>query len=437
MTSCISINVKTIAHCILSLALVAIAIIPDARAASSFESLRTLWRSGDYNNAAVGLLDYQGEPYGKDFEVFYMIGTSLCRINHAPLGIDYLDSILKNFNPNPDERDVVGEQRQLCTAADMPVVAPVQISFNTTRATAGVSSRSKMYYFVGRDNAVRSIPVEVVREIPVHEFAGRLFPPDQTGKAIETVAGLAGPDAVVESTQHFVLASLANHSRADLQQMGSELDQVFDYFINAFGMRPPDSLISVYLVSTFNGVQQLAESVHGIRVAPQSLGYSYRDDLSMVGYVPTTAIGTLRHELFHLMVRNNFGDIPPWMDEGLAALFEVAELKDGRVMGLSNWRGEVLKQLSDRAPSVRELVDMNWSNFAGGETEESTARLAAIHAKARYLMLFFQEQDRLVRVYKQFQMRGVGADAVTELEKTLDQDLDSVETAFQSWFTKF
>jgi hypothetical protein len=366
-----------------------------------------------------------------------MIGTSLCRINLAPLGIDYLDSILKNFNPNPDERDVVGEQRQLCTAADMPVVAPVQISFNTTRATAGVSSRSKMYYFVGRDNAVRSIPVEVVREIPVHEFAGRLFPPDQTGKAIETVAGLAGLDAVVESTQHFVLASLANHSRADLQQMGSELDQVFDYFINAFGMRPPDSLISVYLVSTFNGVQQLAESVHGIRVAPQSLGYSYRDDLSMVGYVPTTAVGTLRHELFHLMVRNNFGDIPPWMDEGLAALFEVAELKDGRVMGLSNWRGEVLKQLSDRAPSVRELVDMNWSNFAGGETEESTARLAAIHAKARYLMLFFQEQDRLVRVYKQFQMRGVGADAVTELEKTLDEDLDSVETAFQSWFTRF
>ena len=157
----------------------------------------------------------------------------------------------------------------------------------------------------------------------------------------------------------------------------------------------------------------------------------------MVGYVPTTAIGTLRHELFHLMVRNNFGDIPPWMDEGLAALFEVAELKDGRVMGLSNWRGEVLKQLSDRAPSVQELVDMNWSNFAGGETEESTAKLAAIHAKARYLMLFFQEQDNLVRVYKQFQVRGVGADAVTELEKVLDQDLGSVETAFQNWFTKF
>ncbi len=421
--------------CILSL--IFSAIVSVYATGAPIDDLRNLWRSGDYKNAAEGLLDYQFEPYGKNLEVYYMIGTSFCQLEKQEIGRDYLDASLKDFNPSHEQREVVLRQRRLCIESGLSAEKPIYISFATTRATAGINSRSKMFYFVDRDNAVRSIPVKVVREIPVADFLKRLFPRDQAKQAVDSLTHLAGTKARVVPTRNFIIASLLSHSEADLQKMGTQLDLVFDYFVNVFGMRPPESFISVYLVSSAEELSKLAESVHGIKVASQSLGYSYRDDLSMVGYVPSTGIGTLRHELFHLMVRNNFGNIPPWMDEGLAALFEVAKVNNRHVFGISNWRGEVLKKLANSAPSVRELVNMSWVEFEGGETEQSTATLAAIHAKARYLMLFLQEQDKLVSVYQGFQQRKVGADAAGVLENILGKDLELIEAEFQQWFSNF
>ena len=35
--------------------------------------------------------------------------------------------------------------------------------------------------------------------------------------------------------------------------------------------------------------------------------------------------------------RNNFGDIPPWLDEGMASLYEVSEVSGNHILGLPNW----------------------------------------------------------------------------------------------------
>lgn len=426
---------------------------PAAHAQGTLEELRASWRAGDYQDAYDGLKQYRKQPYGKTFEVYYMAGTSLCRLpGRAQLGSKYLQWVMDNYSLSADARSTVEDEQQTkCPPTGQG--NPIVIAWNTTAATAGVSGRTKMFYWADRENALRSVPVEVVREIPRGEIEARLFRPDAFEEAKASAARLAaravgrgGPRPAIGASEHFVLASLAGHSASQLAQMAGVLDRAYNFFVAEYGMRPPESLVTGYLVADPAMMQRLAESLHGIRVAPQSLGYSYRDDLSMVGYIPGSSVGTLLHELFHLMVRNDFGDIPPWLDEGLAALYEVSTISERSVRGTPNWRGRVLEELSREEPSVEELVGMNWPEFsaaanaggAGGAVEEdeySTARQAANHAKARYLMLYLQETGKLTMVYKRFQAREVGTDSVELLRETLGvKDLSYVEQAFRAWF---
>lgn len=103
--------------------------------------------------------------------------------------------------------------------------------------------------------------------------------------------------------------------------------------------------------------------LHGLEVAFGTIGYSFKNDLSVSAVVRGPYAGTLKHELTHLLVRTNFGDIPPWLDEGLAALYEVSRLEGDYLRGLPNWRAEVLKRYWDGEPQVTELLGMNWKQF--------------------------------------------------------------------------
>ena len=80
---------------------------------------------------------------------------------------------------------------------------------------------------------------------------------------------------------------------------------------------------------------------------------------------------------------------------------------------------------------------MNWLDFSGAEDEYDTAQQAANHAKARYLMLYFQETGQLTEVYKRFQAREIGTDSAVLLKESLGvNELAEVEEAFQDWFRR-
>ncbi len=160
---------------------------------------------------------------------------------------------------------------------------------------------------------------------------------------------------------------------------------------------------------------------------------SLQNDLSIVGQ----SDGTLKHELFHLVVRNNFGDIPPWIDEGMAALYEVSIYKFGFVYGVSNWRGPLLKSLWDIRPSLSELVKMNWDSFDSKTTEYQSVN----HAFARYFCLYLQEMGKLTSIYNTFRSRRVenmkedpGDDSIRLLTSGLKRSLSRIEIEFAQWF---
>jgi hypothetical protein len=185
------------------------------------------------------------------------------------------------------------------------------------------------------------------------------------------------------------------------------------------------------------GVRDLAERIHGIKVSEATIGYSFQDDLSIIG----NNSGTLAHELFHLMVRINFGDIPPWMEEGMAALYEVSDIVGGSIVGLPNWRGKVLRRFWGLRPSIRDLVRMDWRSFDNEENDYEAKRQATNHAMARYFMLFLQNKQKLGAVYSSFRDRKVedmqidpGTDAVNMLESILKISLSELDKYFTQWF---
>jgi len=230
----------------------------------------------------------------------------------------------------------------------------------------------------------------------------------------------------------------------ELKRVGESLERYLQFFVSEYGMRPPPFLITVYFAADRSQLRDLARKLHGIDLAPGSIGYSFQSDHIIFGWADGKAYGTFAHELFHVVVRGNFGDIPPFLDEGLAALYEVSGFEQGRAVGVSNWRGALLRKFWAERPGIKDLVQMNrgaLDDVAGpSDAGGASGKQAANHATARYLMLYFQERGELLPVYKAFRSRKVNdrpaAQGVELLESVLGRSLGTVDSEFAEWFRK-
>jgi hypothetical protein len=362
-------------------------------------------------------------------------------------GKQYFQWLLYNHRLDDRSRQQVLEEMQNCASAQTPIV----INFVVVRSGTGARVGGKMFYPVSSpDLPVTSVPVKVLRDIPAQEMADRLTPISAAAQGIRTVKRLMGPGAVVEAHGHFLLTKKADvggaapvgspaerlRSPAALTEFGQMLEQYLDFFAREFKMRTPTNFITVYCLPESGSVRRMAESLHGIEVSELSVGYSYRDDLSLVGLFD----GTLCHELFHLLVYNNFGDIPPWLDEGIAALYEVSQLRGGSVQGLPNWRGEVLRAFRGNRPPLGDLVRMDWRGFDDAGGEYRSERQVVVHATARYFMLMLQERQQLAPMYHAFRNRNVEAmegdpaeEAVRLVERVTGQSIAALDQDFEQW----
>lgn len=408
-----------------------------------FEQIEALWMAQRYGEALPALKDYRRvAPYGRNEVVDYMIGTSACRVpGEEVLGQRMLQWVLAHYSLNAESREmVIAEQRRCPPSVRM---MPVSLSLVGVGPASTSGTRGKLYYYLnrGEDIPLANEPVEIHREIPLEELHARLFRPEQADSAVALVQGLLGERYRVAAYGPFVMAS-RNHNSAQIERMAGGLARYMNFYADEYGMPRPPELITIYLTVEAGELLDVAERVHGIGISRNSLGYSFRDDLSMVGIVPGDGFGTLAHELFHLMVRRDFGDIPPWLDEGIAALYEVSETRPtGRIVGIRNWRGRVLRELWSMRPPVAALVEADWQAFEAQEGDGDPSRQAANHATARYLMMYLQEQGTLAAVYKAFRARealATSADplpgALGVLEGAVGRPVDQLDRDFAAWF---
>lgn len=414
--------------------------------------VRTMWQGGLYSEVVPLLIEYrESMTYGRNLEIDYMIANSLCHIPELQKdGYDFLQYILQNYDLDDVAYAIIENEMHRYASGDTGPsntsgeIVDILLVISHPRGTSYAGSvRGKMFHDIPEGSAIASDPTRVVREIPPEEFTERLFKVSNTESSMSHMRERLGSEFEIQSFGHFVIASCSLHTWSQLQDIGENMEKVLRFFESRYQMPIPSHLVSVYLVPDSLKLLEFAEEIHGIEVSSYAIGYSFQNDLSVVGVIPyySVYIGTLAHELFHLMVRNRFGDIPPWLDEGIASLYEVLQITEDGVIGLPNWRGKLLARLWSARPSIEELVRMNWRSFNNIEGNYEVEQQAVNHATARYFMLFLQEKQKLIEVYGSFRDRKAtdipgdpAADSVQLLETILGQPLAEVDEGFEQWF---
>lgn len=160
-------------------------------------------------------------------------------------------------------------------------------------------------------------------------------------------------------------------------------------------VKNPTEVIDIWLFKDKTSYEHWSAKLFGDRPNTPYGYYSPRHRALVMNIA--TGGGTLVHEIVHPFMRANFAKCPSWFDEGLASLYEQSSMRDGKIIGLTNWRLAGLQQAirDGRTLTLEALCSTTDAGFYGEG--------AGLHyAMARYLCYYLQEQGLLQRYYHQF-----------------------------------
>jgi hypothetical protein len=380
----------------------------------SLDSLTALWSQKKYEQVIKPLIAMQDSVRGATLiRVQYMIATSLCRsgrANYRAKGLEFFDALIQQYGPRLDSSFLksVRTQRHRCAeahadGADESVPALPASYFPVSSAPEVSISGGKSGYFAcpGETQQGRG-EFRLVSSAGTIDLSGRVFPLDSAVQArahvLQLLRAVPGDDVFVADTAgQFVVATLSSAPPSTRRDAGDLLTRQMAFFHDQFGMWRPDSVITLYLVPTEATMRRLSASLHGLTPPNQALGYSVLTDLSMV--IRTTGgVGSALHENSHLMLKLNYPDAAPWFDEGLASLYEQSRFEGDQLVGIPNWRGQVLTEFgypSGASITLGQLMSMSYAQFH----EKSELQQTLHYALARYFVLYVQDQGKLPALY--------------------------------------
>ena len=185
--------------------------------------------------------------------------------------------------------------------------------------------------------------------------------------------------------------------------------------------------VVIYLCRDTASFRELARQLDGLKPTAY-YGYYDREKRHLLVDV-STGMGTLAHELTHILSHDCFSQMAVWLDEGLASLHEECEISpDGKsLIGYKNWRWEV---------AVRELQSpgFNLQRVLEDRSYVNTSPRAA-YAVARALCLYLQQQGKL-RDYVaecQCEIDDDPQGVLSLIEVLGKKNLGQVEQEFRVW----
>jgi len=289
-----------------------------------------------------------------------------------------------------------------------------------------------------------------VGNVSTEELESRLFSVDQGEAAIKKYKSILNSNYHINVSGRFLLITYGNTvlNSAQITNTSERLERAYNFYVSYYNLRPPDKLLAVYLLPDKYTFRQTARLVHGIKVPDANIGYSNISDLSLVGVSDVTRIGTLTHEMFHLMVRTDVGDVPPWMDEGIACIYETSKWQGNILVGdVMNWRSDVLSsaryEMSSKIPRLREFIGYNWAQFDGIESND-LCKASINYAYGKHLMLYLQEEGKLTSLVAAVKNRNEITDDpnsvfqtdVDLFEQTFNTDIEAIERQFDQWLKR-
>ena len=188
--------------------------------------------------------------------------------------------------------------------------------------------------------------------------------------------------------------------------------------------------ITVVLCSSDESHRECNQQLHERARSEYSGIYSRSQHRVIVNIA--TGEGTLAHELTHALAHADFPDMPEWLDEGLASLYEECEFSaDGlHLVGQENWRGVVVRQAL-KTGRLRTLVEMAGEPFAKQDASVE-------YAQARYFCLYLQQRHLLEPFYRKCRTHSKSKrDSLDSLvELTGATDPRAFEREFRTWLAK-
>jgi hypothetical protein len=161
-------------------------------------------------------------------------------------------------------------------------------------------------------------------------------------------------------------------------------------------------------------------------------GYYSSTDGALVMNIATGG-GTLVHEIVHPFIEANFPECPAWFNEGLGSLYEQSNSREGRIIGLTNWRLAGLQRAiaRDEVPSFGTLCSTTTQQFYRADPGTN-------YAQARYLCYFLQERGLLKKFYHEFVAHHkTDPTGYKTLKKTLGtDDMDEFKRQWEAFVMK-
>ncbi len=190
--------------------------------------------------------------------------------------------------------------------------------------------------------------------------------------------------------------------------------------------KEPDTIIDVWLFKDARSYERHTKILFG-DTPSTPYGYYSPSENALIMNIATGG-GTLVHEIVHPFIAANFPRCPDWFNEGLGSLYEHSGVRDGRIVGLTNWRLDGLQQaiLHGELPSFRRLTSN--PRFYGDDPGTN-------YAQARYLLQYLQERGLLVSYYKTFRAnRGRDPTGYRTLKRALGgPDMKLFEARWKKW----
>jgi len=200
-----------------------------------------------------------------------------------------------------------------------------------------------------------------------------------------------------------------------------------DYFTN-----DPCSIIDIWLFKDDKSYRKYSKEIFGDNPTTP-FGYFSSTHNALIMNIATGG-GTLVHEIVHPFMAANFPECPAWFNEGLASLYEQSSERDGKIIGLTNWRlaGLQGKIRNGKLPSFEKLINSTSSGFYGGSIYSDN------YAQARYLCYYLQEKNLLTKFYNQF-VNDVENDpsGYKTLQKVLNNpNMQKFQKEWEQWVLK-
>lgn len=163
----------------------------------------------------------------------------------------------------------------------------------------------------------------------------------------------------------------------------------------AYFRKDPLHILDVFLFKDDESYRKGARELFG-EEPDTPYGYYSSDDRALVMNISTGG-GTLVHEIVHPFIESNFPECPSWFNEGLGSLYEQSAERNGKIVGLTNWRLAGLQEAIRRGvvPSFETLTHTTRRQFYDRDPGTN-------YAQSRYLLYYLQERDLLRRYYQAF-----------------------------------